>query len=96
MALQATQVSVPTANAIKLAGYRSGRRGLIIANHDATNFIVVGPSTVTLTGATGGIQIKAGTQMTIAGDATVGLAAEEWWAIASTGAVVAGVVEQIA
>lgn len=96
MTLAAIQKSIPTANAEKLCGFKSGRRGLIIANHDATNFVVVGPSSVTLTGGTGGVQIKAGNQLVLQADSTEGLPAEEWWAIASTSAVVVGIIEQTA
>ena len=96
MSLAQTQITVPTAAATKLCGARSARRGLVLTNHDATNFVMVGSSTVTLTGATGGAQIKAGGQLVIQADATEGFAAEEFWAIASTGAVVVGVLEQIA
>jgi len=96
MALANTQISVPTAAATKLVGYKSGRRGLIFANHDTTNFVVIGNSGTTLTGATGGIQLKPGAQLVIQADATEGLATEEYWAIASTAAVVVGVIEQTA
>lgn len=96
MSLAQTQITVPTANAVKLCGARSGRRGLIFRNHDATNFVVIGGASVTLTGAAGGIQLKpADSPLVIAGDATVNIAGEEFWAIASTGAVIVGVVEQI-
>ena len=96
MSLAQTQVTVPIANAVKLCSARSVRRGLIFRNHDATNFVVIGGPNVTLTGAAGGVQLKPGdSPLVIAGDATVNLAGEEFWAIASTAPVIVGVVEQI-
>lgn len=94
MSLAQTQVTVPTANNTKLCGARSARRGLVFKNHDATNFVVIGGSSVTLTGAAGGVALKPGDIWVIA-DANGTLACEEFWAIASTGAVVVGVLEQI-
>ena len=95
MSLAQTQITVPTANNTKLCGPRTSRRGLVLKNHDATNFVVIGGPSVTLTGAAGGVQLKPGDMWVIAGDATATLASEEFWAIASTGAVVVGVLEQV-
>ena len=96
MSLAQTQITVPTANAVKLCSLRSARRGLILRNHDATNFVVIGGPSVTLTGAAGGIELKPGDPpLVIAADSTVNMAGEEFWAIANTGAVIVGVVEQI-
>jgi hypothetical protein len=94
MSLAQTQITVPTANNTPLCGPRSSRRGLVFKNHDATNFVVIGGPSVTLTGAAGGVALKPGDIWVIA-DATGTLACEGFYAIASVGAVIVGVLEQI-
>jgi pyruvoyl-dependent arginine decarboxylase (PvlArgDC) len=94
MALLQTQLTTNITTAVKLAQARNGRRGLIIENHDTTNAVVLGGSSVAITGTAGGIQLKPGTILQLV-DSNSTIQSEEWWAIAAVGTPIVGVVEQI-
>jgi hypothetical protein len=92
MALRQTQITTGAA-AMKLVGPDTRRRALLISNHDATNAVVLGGSTVTATGiGTGGAQLKAATTFPIIEGL---MAQEEWWAVAAAGTPIVGVVETL-
>jgi hypothetical protein len=57
--------TVPT-SAVLVAAFDSGRESILIRNLDTTISIYVGVSTVTTSGATGGMRIKAGERFSLA------------------------------
>lgn len=94
MALIQTQIMLNAVTASKLCAARTGRKSLIIKNHDAAIVVTIGSSSVTATGATGGVQLKANDQLTLA-DPLSTLPQEEFWAIAASGTPIVGVIEQL-
>ncbi len=92
MALAQTQVTTNITTAAKLVMGQTRRRGIVIKNTDATNNAVIGSSTVTAAGATGGLILKPNDSFT----AFEGpMAQEEWWAIAAVGTPIISVVESL-
>ena len=92
MAIAQAQITTG-AGAAELIGPRSGRRLLIIRNHDATNAAVIGGSNVTATGATGGVQLKPGDPPLVITDGGEDDASDAWYAVAALGTPIVGVVE---
>jgi len=93
MALLQTQITLTAGVPQKMCGPRTSRRGLIIKNHDAANPLELGGATVTATGGTGGLQLKANDVLTLV-DFNSTIQGEEWWAVSAAGGIVS-VVEQI-
>lgn len=82
-----------SASAQELIPPRSGRRLLVIRNHDATNAAVIGGPNVTATGAAGGIQLKPGDPPLIIAEGGSDAASDGWYAVAAAGTPIVGVVE---
>lgn len=93
MALLQSQITLTAGVPQKMCGPRTSRRGLIIKNHDAANPLELGGSTVTATGAAGGLQLKPNDVLTLV-DFNSTIQGEEWWAVSAAGGIVS-VVEQI-
>jgi hypothetical protein len=63
VSLQTTQVTTSATSASPLA---QGVQGpVVVANHDATNAVFIGPKTVTASGATGGLRVAPGQVVTL-------------------------------